>query len=523
MKRSPLAVNLLCLLVLAGLAYVVYMWFAMFYSPAFTSLSNDTIKVIVGIFLAINLIGVLLLWVSSFRDTIYLILYYATRKKWQAYYHEMDEKELTISSKVLLIYCYYNEFDAKALRKSVKQNYSNFEVVLLDDSTNEKVRAEMDKVVEELRAKGYTITVSRRENRKGFKGGALNEYLSSRDDYDYFAVMDCDEVLQYDFLTQMLKYFQDDKTLGGVQACHEPLKGTNWFDSNMRCTLRIGSYFTQLMRNKYGQLTLLGHGMVISREAWLACEGFPEVVVEDTAFSMILASKGYRIKYAYNVIAYEAVPPNYAAYKKREVRWVQGDIEVAKKGILRRAIRSKAVPLFAKIDLYSTVRIIKIFAPFSGLFILISTLVMWGLGFESTQYGIVVVLMGLLSFVVTLLELIIFNAKFESLGRAIVATAMIFVCVGSLASSYIGNVCLCLLGYKPIFVVTPKTGEKFSLWGALKTNIGTIIFVTILFVITWIICGNPGPALLTFIYPLAAVVVSLMSNISVKSRNVAYN
>ena len=118
MKRSPLAVNLLCLLLLAGLAYVVYMWFAMFYSPEFTALSNDTIKVIVGIFLAINLIGVLLLWVSSFRDTIYLILYYATRKKWQAYYHEMEEKELTINSKVLLIYCYYNvsySFDIKVI------------------------------------------------------------------------------------------------------------------------------------------------------------------------------------------------------------------------------------------------------------------------------------------------------------------------------------------------------------------------------------------------------------------------
>ena len=69
----------------------------------------------------------------------------------------------------------------------------------------------------------------RRESRAGFKAGNLNNYLKGRTDYDYFVVLDSDEVIPPSFLRRAYAYFAADKKFGAVQARHVATAGKNVF------------------------------------------------------------------------------------------------------------------------------------------------------------------------------------------------------------------------------------------------------------------------------------------------------
>ena len=65
------------------------------------------------------------------------------------------------------------------------QEYDNFETVILDDSSQEAYKTQIDEF-----AQKHGVKVVRRQDRKGFKAGNLNNYLQGRTDYDYFVVLD---------------------------------------------------------------------------------------------------------------------------------------------------------------------------------------------------------------------------------------------------------------------------------------------------------------------------------------------
>lgn len=65
----------------------------------------------------------------------------------------------------------------------------------MDDSKSNEYIKRVDEFVKE-----YDLRVVRRENKEGFKVGNLNNYLKNNDDYDYFVVLDSDEVFFNDFI-----------------------------------------------------------------------------------------------------------------------------------------------------------------------------------------------------------------------------------------------------------------------------------------------------------------------------------
>lgn len=65
----------------------------------------------------------------------------------------------------------------------------------MDDSKSNEYIKRVDEFVKE-----YGLRVVRRENKEGFKVGNLNNYLKNNDDYDYFVVLDSDEVFLNDFI-----------------------------------------------------------------------------------------------------------------------------------------------------------------------------------------------------------------------------------------------------------------------------------------------------------------------------------
>jgi cellulose synthase/poly-beta-1,6-N-acetylglucosamine synthase-like glycosyltransferase len=93
-------------------------------------------------------------------------------------------------------------------------------VQLLDDSTDE-TRAHAAPLVEKLKAQGINITHVTRENREGYKAGALQAGLSVNDS-EFVAIFDADFVPKPNFLREIIGYFVDP-TIGMVQTRWEHL------------------------------------------------------------------------------------------------------------------------------------------------------------------------------------------------------------------------------------------------------------------------------------------------------------
>jgi cellulose synthase/poly-beta-1,6-N-acetylglucosamine synthase-like glycosyltransferase len=72
-----------------------------------------------------------------------------------------------------MVYCTCDDFSEESLRASILQNYPNYRVVILDDSSSRSYRALVDAF-----AARHNVTVVRRPSRTGFKAGNLNNYLT---------------------------------------------------------------------------------------------------------------------------------------------------------------------------------------------------------------------------------------------------------------------------------------------------------------------------------------------------------
>jgi glycosyltransferase involved in cell wall biosynthesis len=113
----------------------------------------------------------------------------------------------------------YNEdFVAeRIIEASCKIDYprEKFEIQVLDDSTDHS--AEIAKAaVEKWAAKGLPIHYLHRNNREGYKAGALQEGLKTATG-EFIAIFDADFVPPVDILYNVVDYFTDDK-VGMVQV-----------------------------------------------------------------------------------------------------------------------------------------------------------------------------------------------------------------------------------------------------------------------------------------------------------------
>ena len=94
------------------------------------------------------------------------------------------------------------------------------EIQILDDSTDETSGILKTKA-DELRRNGYSVSYLHREDRKGYKAGALDEGLKQATG-EFIAIFDADFVPQEDFLQKTVHHFTDE-TIGMIQLRWEHL------------------------------------------------------------------------------------------------------------------------------------------------------------------------------------------------------------------------------------------------------------------------------------------------------------
>ena len=250
--------------------------------------------------------------------------------------------------RVAILYTVCNDFQETAADSCAAQDYRDYHLYILDDSTDEEERAKVDEWAGRY---PEIATVIRRGEIMGFKAGNLNHALEMiSDTYDFFAVADADEQLPVDFLARTMACFTDDK-IAFVQAAHKPnRKELTGFGRDMSDTISPFWMLHILPRNRFGAVVYMGHGAVIRMRAWKDVGGFPLLTSEDFAFSLRLIQHGWQGVFNNDVICTEDFPPGYGIFRQQQKRYVAGSVE-AIHACMANLLKSLKAGLVEKIDM----------------------------------------------------------------------------------------------------------------------------------------------------------------------------
>lgn len=475
------------------------------------------IKIVIVILLIANALIFCFFWLKSTKDMVFSLTFLFSRKKLAKKFTPIINSSLSDEFKnkrVVLLYCTCDDFHEESLLSSMKQDYYNYETVILDDSKSEEYKKRVDEF-----AKEHGLRVVRRENKEGFKAGNLNNYLRNNDDYDYFVVLDSDEVLPNDFITQSLKYFQFNNKIGALQAYHinktKMNGGGDLFQYLLSVSSNVSSLDNHYMRQLYGENSLLGHGMIISKEVYRQTNGFPHILVEDTSMSAEIRALGYDVVYAPNIVCYEDFPNDYIALKKRQCRWTAGNVQYIKKYAKKN--RKSNYRWFERIDLVLNHYSLPLIPVFAMIF-LINFLIIGFLGFRISPRELIFVIIWISFLIGTLLLSALHLSKSRNILLAIPVFLMTTIVYTAMNISLVVAVINGLFNKKLKFIVTPKESKKIPFKYLLLHSIVPFLFGAAVLVATYFSWGTVVPTLIVSIPCLLFPIVITFSNISLTKK-----
>jgi cellulose synthase/poly-beta-1,6-N-acetylglucosamine synthase-like glycosyltransferase/uncharacterized membrane protein (UPF0136 family) len=255
----------------------------------------------------------------------------------------------TAQPPVAILYTTCNDFVEESVESCVRQDYPNYTVYILDDSSQEEFKNRVDAFAAQH---PDLVKVVRRPDRKAFKAGNMNHGLARFAHEPYFAIADADEILPSDFLIKTVAVLENDPTCGFVQANHRANPNA---PSQLAKSLGVGIdihwKWYQPLRNDFGFVMFLGHGALLRREVWEKIGGFPDIVSEDLGFAIHARELGYRGRFLEEVVCYEDFPDTVRAFRIRHMKWTRGTSEFLSKkfGWL---LRAKNISWTEKLDIF---------------------------------------------------------------------------------------------------------------------------------------------------------------------------
>ncbi|MBD3335692.1 MAG: glycosyltransferase [Candidatus Eisenbacteria bacterium] len=206
------------------------------------------------------------------------------------------------------------------------------EIQILDDSTDE-TRELAGRLAARLRARGHDVRHIHREDRTGFKAGALAEGLR-RARGEFVAVFDADFVPPADFLRRTIPFLLEDARCGFVQ--------TRWGHRNRGFSaltflqsVGIDGHFAveQPARCWNGLFfNFNGTAGVWRRQAIDEAGGWEaDTLTEDLDLSYRTQLAGWQPRYLLDVVTPAEIPTDINALKSQQYRWAKGSIQAAVK------------------------------------------------------------------------------------------------------------------------------------------------------------------------------------------------
>ncbi|HXN20530.1 MAG TPA: cellulose synthase family protein [Candidatus Binatus sp.] len=214
------------------------------------------------------------------------------------------------------------------------------EIQVLDDSTDQTQQIACD-CVDRYRALGLPISYIHRDNREGYKAGALQEGLKSASG-EFIAIFDADFIPPADFLRRTVPYFTDQK-LAMVQTRWSYINRNYSALTEVAAILLDGHFVIEhcararsgLFFNFNGTAGIWRRTSIDDAGGWQH-----DTLTEDTDLSYRAQLRGWHFLYLPNIECPSELPVEMNAFKSQQARWAKGLMQTAKK-ILPRVLRSK--------------------------------------------------------------------------------------------------------------------------------------------------------------------------------------
>ncbi len=215
------------------------------------------------------------------------------------------------------------------------------DIQLLDDSTDETI--EVARLwVDRYAALGHPVTYLHRDNREGYKAGALAEGLKTAKG-EFVAIFDADFVPPPDFLLKCIHHFTDPK-VGMVQTRWTHINRNYSVLTEVEAILLDGHFVLEHSARSRSGVFFNFNG---TAGMWRRCAideagGWQhDTLTEDTDLSYRAQLKGWKFVYLQDVECPAELPVEMTAFKTQQARWAKGLIQVSKK-ILPRVLASDA-------------------------------------------------------------------------------------------------------------------------------------------------------------------------------------
>jgi cellulose synthase/poly-beta-1,6-N-acetylglucosamine synthase-like glycosyltransferase len=228
--------------------------------------------------------------------------------------------------------------------------HDRMEIQVLDDSTDETV-ALARATVAKYAARGFDIHYVHREDRTGFKSGALENGLKTAKG-ELIAIFDADFVPKPDFLRKLIHHFTDP-IVGCAQMRWSHINGSYNLLTRLQTIMLDGHFVVeQTTRNRAGNFfNFNGTAGIWRRQAIEMSGGWQhDTLTEDTDLSFRAQLMGWRFVYLLDEDAPAEIPVEINAFKAQQRRWAKGVLQVWFK--LYRRIWHAPLPLRVKLEMF---------------------------------------------------------------------------------------------------------------------------------------------------------------------------
>ncbi|KMT06359.1 hypothetical protein BVRB_7g160410 [Beta vulgaris subsp. vulgaris] len=240
-------------------------------------------------------------------------------------------------------------------------------IQVLDDSTDSTIKELVAMECKRWASKGINIKYEIRDNRNGYKAGALKEGMKHNyvKNCDYVAIFDADFQPEPDFLWRSVPFLMHNPQLALVQARWKFVNSDECLMTRMQ-EMSLDYHFT--VEQEVGSSTYAFFGFNGTAGVWRISAineagGWKDrTTVEDMDLAVRASLKGWKFLYLGSLQVKNELPSTFKAYRFQQHRWSCGPANLFRK-MVSEIIRNEKVSLWKKVHvIYSFFTIRKVIA-----------------------------------------------------------------------------------------------------------------------------------------------------------------
>lgn len=235
----------------------------------------------------------------------------------------------------------------KSIAALTRLDYPDYEVIVINSNSTDKDNYEQ--IARYVASCSDNFRFVHVDKIHGFKAGALN-YLNRHcisDDSIIEAVVDCDYIVDPDFLNRTVGYFKD-RHVGLVQA---PQDYSCVDEKNAGLYYEYRSFFSMVMHQaqRLGLVSFTGTMGLVRTSLMRQDMGWDEsCITEDAEAGMRISREGYMGVYVDENLGQGYMPFDYGNLIRQRRRWVYGNMQVLSQNIAK-VFRERGLDLRQKV------------------------------------------------------------------------------------------------------------------------------------------------------------------------------